>query len=413
MDSSELRQLQKHIREALNHLHDPGYLRRSPLAAAFGVSARFDTPSAVRSVLVSAIEALQPQPEEPPGSRAWEVFQSLYYRYVEQFRQEDVASQMGISLRQLRRLQQSALEALAYRLSEQFYLQHSHSPDTSPSEPAPSAAAADAGEELDWLKTSPPEETTDLSETLPAAVELLRPLARQRDVSIETTLEGNLPRIAAHPIAVRQALLNVLTVAMLNSLPSASARVRIVADSAQGQVRVTADWETIGPAHRDSTEDRRKLEFAQRLVELCAGRLQVVTEGETTRASLTFSALARRLVLAIDDNAQALQLLQRYAAGTRYRVVGTQDASEALELIRTASYEVIVMDVMMPRTDGWTVLAELRQSPLTAATPIIVCTVLPQRELALSLGANDFLQKPVSRQAFLQALDRRVSSRPT
>ena len=77
LDSSELREWQKHIREALNHLHDPTFLRKSPLATAFGVSARFDTPAAVRSILVDAIAALEPQSDEPPGSRAWEVFQSL------------------------------------------------------------------------------------------------------------------------------------------------------------------------------------------------------------------------------------------------------------------------------------------------------------------------------------------------
>ena len=50
-------------------------------------------------------------------------------------------------------------------------------------------------------------------------------------------------------------------------------------------------------------------------------------------------------------------------------------------------------------------IGRLRQHPLSADTPIIVCTILPQEKLALSLGANAFLKKPVSRQAFLQALD--------
>ena len=412
LDSSELQQLQKHIREALNHLHDPGFLRKSPLAAAFSVSARFETPAALRGILVSAIEALQPQPEEPPGSRAWEVFQSLYYRYVEQFSQDDVANQMGISPRQLRRLQQSALEALTYHLSEQFHLQPGNALPGSPASAPPAAETAEADEELDWLKTSPPEETTDLSEVLPAAVALLRPLAGQHGVTIETTLEDGLPLTVAHPAAVRQALLNVLSVAVLSAAPAPQPPVRIAAHPAQDEVRITVLWSAANEPQRDLAEDRHKLQFAQRLVDLCAGGLQVMTEGQARRAVLSFSALAQRAVLAIDDNAQALQLLQRYAAGTRYRVVGAQDAAEALALTRTTAFQAIVVDVMMPRIDGWTVLAELRQNPLTAATPIIVCTVLPQRELALSLGATDFIQKPVSRQAFLQALDRQVASHP-
>ncbi len=409
MDSSELREWQKHIREALNHLHDPTFLRKSPLATAFGVSARFDTPAAVRSILVDAIAALEPQSDEPPGSRAWEVFQSLYYRYVEQFSQGDVAHQMGVSLRQLRRLQRSALEALVYHLAEQFGLQGAAA--ESPAQPSSADAAIDAGEDLEWLRTSPPEETTDLNEVLPAVVALLHPLATQRDVSIETVPAGDLPCIAAHPVAVRQALLNALTVAVLNALPAPGAAVRIVADLLRGQVRITAQWQAAEPSTpQDPSEDQNKLEFAQRLAELCAGSLRVARQGRRHKAVFTFSALAQRQVLAIDDNAQALQLLQRYAAGTRYRLIGARDASEAQALIRGNSFEAIVVDVMMPHTDGWTLLADLRQNPLTAATPVVVCTVLPQRELALSLGANEFLQKPFSRQAFLQALDRLVPS---
>ena len=59
----------------------------------------------------------------------------------------------------------------------------------------------------------------------------------------------------------------------------------------------------------------------------------------------------------------------------------------------------------MPQTDGWRVLSQLRQHPVTADTPVIVCTILAQQALALSLGANAFLRKPITRQDFLAALD--------
>jgi CheY-like chemotaxis protein len=62
----------------------------------------------------------------------------------------------------------------------------------------------------------------------------------------------------------------------------------------------------------------------------------------------------------------------------------------------------------MPQTDGWRVLSQLRQHPLTSHIPVIVCTILVQEALALSLGACAFLRKPVTRQAFLAALDRLV-----
>ena len=67
---------------------------------------------------------------------------------------------------------------------------------------------------------------------------------------------------------------------------------------------------------------------------------------------------------------------------------------------------LIILDVMMHNVDGWQVLSELRHDPATSHIPVVVCTVLPLEEMALALGANAFLQKPVSQQQFLHVLDR-------
>jgi CheY-like chemotaxis protein len=101
-------------------------------------------------------------------------------------------------------------------------------------------------------------------------------------------------------------------------------------------------------------------------------------------------------------------MLQRYTSGTRYRLVGTQDPEESLSLAEKISPQIIVLDVMMPQVDGWRVLGRLRQHPLTEHVPVIVCSILAQEELALSLGASGFVHKPVTRQAFLAALDRQI-----
>jgi len=64
-----------------------------------------------------------------------------------------------------------------------------------------------------------------------------------------------------------------------------------------------------------------------------------------------------------------------------------------------------VLDVMMPHMDGWEMLGQLRHHPLTMNAPIIVCSILTQAELALSLGASDYIRKPVTAQTFVQALE--------
>ena len=93
---------------------------------------------------------------------------------------------------------------------------------------------------------------------------------------------------------------------------------------------------------------------------------------------------------------------------SRYALITTQDAQEALRLAHEYSPRIIVLDVMMPRTDGWKMLGRLREHPVTEHIPVIVCTILAQEELAFGLGASGFVRKPLSRQAFLAALDHQV-----
>ncbi len=67
---------------------------------------------------------------------------------------------------------------------------------------------------------------------------------------------------------------------------------------------------------------------------------------------------------------------------------------------------------MMPDMDGWEALGRLRQHPLTQHVPVIICTILYEQELALSLGASGYLRKPFTREAFLAALDQLSPGEP-
>jgi CheY-like chemotaxis protein len=158
-----------------------------------------------------------------------------------------------------------------------------------------------------------------------------------------------------------------------------------------------------------SDDNAESLSIARQLTDLCQGRLILSTEGATFEADLIVPTLEGLPVLVIDDNADTLQLLQRYASGTRYHLIGTRDPKQALKLAEEYSPQIVVLDVMMPDVDGWELLGRLRQHPLVDRTPIIVCTILAQEELALALGANAFIHKPVRRRDFLAALDHQVS----
>ncbi len=405
-----------HLRYALNHLYDPHYLHDSPLADLLGVTDRANAPAGLRRVLTEAIEALKPAGSPPSQSRTWRIYELLFYRYVQQFNQQEVADQLGLSVRHLRREQQIALEELACRLREQFGLTGKF--DTAEKEetaaaPEPVEAAATAAvaettvsEDLAWLKDDI-EGASDLSQTLLTVLNLVRPLAARHDVALDIVTADFLPNLAVHPVALRQVLLNLLSTA----IPKAEGgRVRISAQPSGWEVEIQVVCTDPG-LHPSPIldDDRRRLDMTQQLTSLSGGQVTLSSDEGGFAATLSLPVLERFPVLVIDDNADVLQLLQRYASGTRYQVFGARDPEQATSLAEQLLPQIVVLDVMMPKVDGWEVLGRLQQHPVTSHIPIVVCTILAQEELALSLGASAFLRKPVSRQAFLEALDQQVS----
>jgi CheY-like chemotaxis protein len=238
-------------------------------------------------------------------------------------------------------------------------------------------------------------------------LDLARPLAACHGVHLQLAISGILPDLAVHPVALRQALLDLLDVAIHQA---AGGQVTTSARSLRWEVEVQVQGVKSSSSIQSVRGDKEaSLDMAHRLANLCGGRLILSTDKGTFEATLTLPALGQLPVLVIDDNADTLQLFQRYASGTRYRLIGTQDPEQALSLAAEFSPQIIVLDVMMPQVDGWEVLGRLRQHPLTGRVQTIVCTILAQEELALSLGASAFVRKPITRQAFLAALDQQVA----
>lgn len=393
-----------YLRDALNHMHDPAHLRRSPLAALFGVANRPDGPSVLRQRLIQAICALQPDAGVPSQAHTWRQYESLYYRYVQQFSQKEVADQLGLGERQLRREQRAALEALACQLWTGL-------------QPIPEAVEAREGdtaglpvpEEFSWLTQAPPDTPTDVKKTLHDAINLVRPLAGKYGVNVNLEV-ADVPSLAVDPVAFRQILLNVLGVTIARS---PGGLVRISARPVPPFVEVVVDCTPSASPSQVPPEHAASLALAGQMADLCGGRLAASEADSLLRATLTLPATGQVHVLVIDDNVSALQLFERYTAGTHYRLSTLQDGEQAVSTAERLAPALIVLDVMMPRVDGWEILGRLRQHPRTQRIPIIVCTILDQEELALSLGADAYLRKPVTRHAFLAALEQQVTPAAT
>jgi CheY-like chemotaxis protein len=397
----------EHVRSALYHLYEPDRIRENPLAGVFGVANRIDTFAALQRILTQAIEALEPAGGQPAESMAWEIYEPLYYRYVHQMTQEQVAKQLGMSVRHLRRKEHAALEVLAARLWEQFDLDtEMRGTEEGRSQ---GGIARTVSEELAWLRDAPPERPVDLGVVLRDVLRLTETHALRHQVRLDVSLEDTLPSLAVHEIALKQLILNLLGVTIHRSLDG-MASVSVVQLPAHIEIRMEGTSSDLVPQSIVG-DDAANLELAHQLAELCGGKLTVLDRRRVFAATLRLPTMEHVPVLVIDDSADTLQLLQRYTVGTPYQLFVTRDSRRALSLAEQCSPAAIVLDVMMPGVDGWKVLAQIRQHPHTAHIPVVVCTILPQEEMASSLGASGFVRKPVSRQTFLATLDRQLTGK--
>jgi signal transduction histidine kinase/CheY-like chemotaxis protein len=111
-------------------------------------------------------------------------------------------------------------------------------------------------------------------------------------------------------------------------------------------------------------------------------------------------------VLVIDDERTTHNLLERELGARGYRVVHAAGGREGLRLAREVRPDAITLDIIMPELDGWAVLRELKADTDLRSIPVVLVTILGDREMGYALGAADYLTKPIDPDALLGALGR-------
>jgi CheY-like chemotaxis protein/anti-sigma regulatory factor (Ser/Thr protein kinase) len=112
------------------------------------------------------------------------------------------------------------------------------------------------------------------------------------------------------------------------------------------------------------------------------------------------------VVLAIDDDPNVIYLLQENLAEAGYRVVGATNGEEGLYKAQALKPYAIILDILMSPKDGWQVLHELKSDPNTRDIPVIVLSIVDNKELGYRLGAFDYLVKPFDQETVLNILAR-------
>ncbi|MEP7325077.1 MAG: GAF domain-containing protein [Gemmatimonadota bacterium] len=121
-----------------------------------------------------------------------------------------------------------------------------------------------------------------------------------------------------------------------------------------------------------------------------------IEEAVTSDASKTGGAAGT--ILVIDDDAHARNLLARFLGKEGFRVIEAASGETGLRLAAETKPDAITLDVVMPGMDGWAVLTKLRGDPALADIPVIMLTIVDEKNLGFTLGASDYLTKPIDRQ---------------
>lgn len=117
-------------------------------------------------------------------------------------------------------------------------------------------------------------------------------------------------------------------------------------------------------------------------------------------------ASGRRLVLVIDDDPYVHDMLRRTLPRETYDMAAATAGEAGLVRARELRPDAILLDIVLPGLDGWSVLAEIRKDPTLAAVPVLIMTILDQVDRARSSTATDFFSKPIDRERLLEALGR-------
>jgi signal transduction histidine kinase/DNA-binding response OmpR family regulator len=128
-----------------------------------------------------------------------------------------------------------------------------------------------------------------------------------------------------------------------------------------------------------------------------------VTGGESRNGA------SRKKVLVVDDEPHIRELLKYELTGEGYEVLEAGSGEETVAIARSERPSIITLDVLMPGIDGFDVLSILSHDPETSAIPVILVSVLDDRDKGFRLGAVDYLTKPIDRKDFLDCI-RRVST---
>lgn len=389
--SSEGQEFAEWLRSALEALYDNASLATNPLCDRYPEIAALPDPvsraQAMRSLLLDGIESLRPLQQVQAYAQAMRDYEVLSLRYASGLSMDQIAEQLCVGVRQVYRDLHRAEDKLVEVLRTMR-----HQGGLSEAEDQRQAAMQ---REVDSLQRS--QQTLDAREAVAAAVSAVRPLADGRAIVLNYEAPP-MPALArGTPGVLRTGITQLLSAVVQAAASGSTVELVLTCQGAEPSVSISYLPGGLEPHLGAAISAARTAGLVPQLRQMADGRLQM---------QVGLPAPLRKRILVIEDNASAVELYERYMEGTGWQVSCLPDPTKAAEVARRTRPNAIVLDIMMPELDGWTVMQALRLDPDTSSIPVIICSVVHDPGLAAALGASACLAKPVTRLELIGALRR-------
>ncbi len=282
-------------------------------------------------------------------------------------------------------------------------------------------------------------ETFDVPSMVRDVLTTVEPMVQKKSNKMELTCPADLGGMYADLTKVRQVLFNLLSNASkFTENGTISLDVKRVDEQGVGvihfQVRDTGIGMTQAQMRKlfqpftqaDESTTRRfggtglGLAISRRFCEMMGGDVNVTSEeGKGSTFTVHLPARVARLelpgdtrkntaasdqrspgaatVLIIDDEPSVRDLMSRTLSAEGIYTVTASDGQDGLQNARNIKPDLIFLDVMMPKMDGWAVLASLKADPVLCTIPVVMLTIVGDREMGYTLGASEYLTKPIDR----------------
>ena len=302
-------------------------------------------------------------------------------------------------------------------------------------------------------------ETCKVDDIMNEVISVMKSLAENKFIEIIVTIGEGVSTITADRIKLKQILYNLLTNALKFTPEGGMVRIEVAKAEnyekrcpghtpGQEFMRFSVQDTGIGISPEDSEKIFDEFEQAnttfskkyggvglglaltKKLIELHGGNITVESnlgEGSTfsffipasspagemistesiDAVSLNFPWMKEEapLILIVEDDFSTAELLTLHLTQAGYKVAHAFNGEEAIEKARTLQPFALTLDVLLPRKDGWEVLQDLKSDEQTAHIPIIIHSIVDNKDLAFALGATDYLLKPLEKEALFSKLE--------